>query len=101
MASTNALQGIIPGCQVSVYLHGTTTLATIYADGSNTPLGNPFTAVVAGSANSGSWIFWATAGSTFDVVLSGGISPNTYGTPLTITVYPGASNAQFASPPPI
>src|SRR5208283_3196178 len=59
MNATNYQQGVIPGCTVSVYLHGTLTLATIYADSSNTPLGNPFTANVSASPNSGAWIFWA------------------------------------------
>ena len=58
LQSTNWLQGIIPGCTVSVYLHGLPTLATIYADDNNTPLSNPFTANAPSSPNSGAWIFW-------------------------------------------
>jgi hypothetical protein len=56
LQATDYQQGIIPGCNVSVYLHGTQTLATIYADDNNTPLSNPFTANVATSPNSGGWM---------------------------------------------
>jgi hypothetical protein len=71
--STNRLDGIIPGCIVTVYLTGTTTKATIYADGSLTPLLNPFTADVAPASNfPGKWIFWAATGTGYDVVMSGG-----------------------------
>ena len=78
--SSNYLQGIIPYCTVSVYLTGTTTLATIYADGSNTPLTNPFQADA-----SGSWLFWAALNQAYDITLSGGIYPNTYSVPITET----------------
>src|ERR1017187_10532219 len=57
--SVSYQQGIIPGCLVTVYLHATQTLATIYADSNNTPLSNPFTANAPSSPNSGAWIFWA------------------------------------------
>src|SRR4051794_31965767 len=33
-----------PNCTVTVYLTGTTTLATLFSDNSSTPLANPFTA---------------------------------------------------------
>ena len=82
--STNYLQGIIPSCTVTVYLTGTTTKATIYADGSNTPLSNPFTANALGGVNPGGWIFWAATNQALDVVMSGGIAPNTYPSPVTI-----------------
>jgi hypothetical protein len=83
--STNYLQGIIPGCTVTAYLHGTTNLATIYADDNNTPLSNPFTAVMPNSPNSGAWIFWAATGEGYDVVGSGGVAPITYPAPITLT----------------
>ena len=44
LLSSNYQQGLIPYCTVTVYLTGTTTLATIYSDSSSTPLTNPFTA---------------------------------------------------------
>ena len=78
--STNYLQGVIPSCTVTVYLTGTTTLATIYADKSSTALTNPFTADV-----DGSWLIFAAVNQGYDVVLSGGISPNVYPSPVTLT----------------
>ena len=90
--STNYQQGIIPSCQITVYLTGTTTKATIYADGNNTPLSNPFTASALGSVAPGQWIFWTAINQGYDVVMSGGIAPNTYPQPVTLTdVYPGFS----------
>jgi hypothetical protein len=85
LQSTNWLQGIIPGCTVSVYLHGLPTLATIYADDNNTPLSNPFTANAPSSPNSGAWIFWAATAQCYDVVGSGGVPPNNYPQPVTLT----------------
>ena len=88
MKSSNYQQGVIPLCKVTVYLTGTETLATIYKDGINTPLSNPFTATV-----NGSWIFWAAIGQGYDVALSGGIPPNVYLTPFTLTsLFPGGSS---------
>ena len=43
LGSTNYNQGIIPGCTVTVYLTGTTTLATIFSNSTGTALPNPFT----------------------------------------------------------
>ena len=85
--STNYLQGIIPRCLVQVFLTGTTTPATIYKDGLSTPLTNPFTANA-----DGSWLFFAAINQGYDVLLSGGVPPNTYGVPRTLTaVYPSMS----------
>jgi len=42
--STNKFPQVFPGCTVTVYLTGTTTLATIYTNSSLTPKSNPFTA---------------------------------------------------------
>jgi hypothetical protein len=78
--STNSLQGIVPKCTVTVYLTGTTTLATIFADSNNTPLTNPFTA-----STIGQWLFYASTSSCYDVTLSGGLPPNTYPAPVTRT----------------
>ncbi len=71
-SSANTLQGVIAGCTVTVYLHGTTTLATIYRDGNNTPLANPFTANLAGATNAGGWLFYAATSQGFDIFGSGG-----------------------------
>jgi hypothetical protein len=86
--STNYLQGVIPQCTVTVYLTGTTTLATIYADSSSTPLTNPFTA-----NTDGSWLFYPATSQGYDVALSGGVSPNTYPSPVTLTdLFPGGGS---------
>lgn len=84
--STNYLDGVIPSCTVTVYLEGTTTLATLYADLVNTPLSNPFTATNLASIHPGYWLAYSATGQTYDVVLSGGIAPNTYANPVTIKV---------------
>ena len=92
LSSSNYLLGIIPSCTVTVYLTGTTTLATIYSDSSSTPLTNPFTANAASSTNPGYWLFFAAANQGYDVSLSGGISPNVYPSAITVTgIYPGTN----------
>ena len=78
--SSNYLQGVVPTCTITVYLTGTTTLATIYSDVSGTPLTNPFN-----SAFSGQWLFYAAEGQAYDVLLSGGTYPNIYTIPVTLT----------------
>lgn len=91
--SSNYLNGIIPHATITVYLTGTTTLATIYKDGNSTPLSNPFTSNDVGSVNPGGWIFWAAVNQGYDVIASGGIAPNTYANPVTLCAdcYPGMS----------
>jgi hypothetical protein len=92
LSSTNYQMGIVPSCTVTVYLTGTLTKATIYSDVSGTPLSNPFTANTASSLDAGGWIFWATVNQGYDIVLSGGIGPNIYSSPITLTGrYPGFS----------
>lgn len=99
LGSTNYQQGDIPGCTISVYLHGTQTLATLYADDNNTPLSNPFTAVVSPSPNAGFYIFWAEVNHGYDVVASGGTPPNTYPAPQTIKeVFLGGSGGGGGTP---
>jgi hypothetical protein len=74
--STNTLQGIVPGgpagCLVTVYLTGTTNLATIYSNASGGTQTNPFRASL-----SGQWLFYVASG-IYDVNLSGGLPPNAY-----------------------
>lgn len=102
--STNKLQGIIPLCTVTVYLTGTTTKATIFADGINTSLGNPFTA-----STKGQWLFWSALSQGVDVVLSGGggvptctTAPNCYTSPVTLTnlIVGGGGGGGGSSPAP-
>lgn len=97
LTSNNTLQGVIAGCLVSVYATGTTNLATIFADGSSTPLSNPFTA----NTTTGQWIFYAAVNQGYDVVLSGGIPPNTYQSPLTLTdLFPASAFSTTSTPAP-
>jgi hypothetical protein len=63
--ATTYWQQSYPNCTVTVYLTGTTTLATIYSDNSSTPLANPFTA-----SSNGYWKFYAADG-RYDVRFSG------------------------------
>lgn len=66
VASTTKVQRSYPSCTVTVYLSGTLTLATIYADNSSTPKANPFTASAGGI-----WFFYAD-NARYDVSFSGG-----------------------------
>lgn len=81
--STNTLQGVVPGgpagCLVQVYVSGTVTPATIYSTVGGTVLTNPFRATT-----SGQWVFYAATGA-YDIVLSGGLPPNAYSSPVTLT----------------
>lgn len=67
-----------PACTVTVYLAGTSTLATIYSDNSSTPLANPF----AGSSL-GRWTFYA-ADAAYDVQLSGASIATPFRIPYTL-----------------
>ncbi len=68
-SSTGYFQASYPGCTVTVYLTGTTTLATIYSTDTSTPKSNPFTA-----STTAYWFFYAADGN-YDVQFSGaGIS---------------------------
>jgi len=64
--STTEIEQSYPSCTVTVYLTGTTTLATLFANNNliPTPLSNPFTANV-----NGQFLFYA-ANNRYDVVLS-------------------------------
>jgi len=69
--STNKLQGIIPGCTVTVYYTGTSTQvpgSSIFADSIGTVLGNPFTA----NTTTGQYLFYAANGVGLDVARSSG-----------------------------
>lgn len=63
--STTKAQISYPGATVTVYVGGTTTLATIYSDSSLTPQANPFTA-----DSNAFWSFYAGDGD-YDVRFSG------------------------------
>ncbi len=107
MKSSNYLDGIIPGASITVYLTGTSTLATIYADGSNTPLSNPFFSNLAAGTNPGGFIFWSLQNQGLDIQAQGGMgnascttSPLCYPTATTLQkdVYPNNSISPFPLP---
>lgn len=91
-SSTNTLQGIVPGgpagCLVQVYLTGTVTPATIYPNVGGGTLNNPFRASL-----SGQWLFYASTTQAYDVVLSGGVPPNVYTSPVTLTGIPAGGGS--------
>ena len=68
MNSTNKLQGIVPGCLVTPYLTGTTTLATYYL----TPAGNPQTGPFTADTTTGQWLCYAAINLGYDVAMSTG-----------------------------
>lgn len=78
MKSTNTLMASYPRCTVTVYLHNTTTLATIYSDEIGTPLANPFTATA-----SGGFQFFSSVGQ-YDIKLSGGLNGG-FPSPVTLS----------------
>jgi hypothetical protein len=90
LQSTNKLQGIIPSCTITVFISGTSALATLYSNAGGTALSNPFTA-----SGTGRWQFYAAGNAGYDVVASGGISPNTY--PAPVTLAPDASPSAVGS----
>jgi len=71
--STNQHLGVFPGCTVTVYLTGTTTLATIFLDQQQHALTNPFTA----NTTTGLFVFWADGTVNYDIQLSGAGMPTT------------------------
>ena len=69
LPSTTQVQASFPSCTITVSVHGG-GLATIFADNSNTPLANPFTA-----QSGGQWTFYAANGH-YDVLMSGAGFPS-------------------------
>ena len=80
LSSVNYMDGIIPSATITVYLTQATTTfrRSIYSNSTGTHLANPFTSNTSASVDPGGWIFWAAANNGLDVVMSGGVSPNTY-----------------------
>jgi len=76
LSTGTGVMGSYPGCTITVYLTGTTNLATIYKDIIGTPLVNPFT-----GNTDGSFLFFAAMVQAYDVVLSGAGMP----APVTLT----------------
>lgn len=69
LTSTTLAQASLTSCLVTVYVHDTTTVATIYADELSTPLTNPFTAPA-----SGLFGFYAALSSHYDVTATGQVA---------------------------
>jgi hypothetical protein len=67
LTSSPPAAGVYPGCTVTVYFAGTTTIAPIFRDNNGTALANPFQA----NTTTGAWQFYAANG-RYDVNLSGG-----------------------------
>lgn len=94
MKSSTFVQSTYPSCTVTVYLSGTATPATIYADALGTSKSNPFTA-----STKAQWMFYADTSTAFDVITSGGF-PISFSAPVTLTsVYVnGGSSVSGVSP---
>lgn len=89
LVSTTKVQKSFPLSTVTVYLTGTTTLASISSDSGGTPKANPFTA-----DSTGFWFFYGADGTVFDIKFSGtGVS-----SPWTITGLTNASGGGTTSP---
>ena len=77
--STTTVMQIVPGCTVTVYNTGTTVTASLYATATGTARINPIVADATGY-----YWYYAAAG-RYDERFSGGVSPNTYPSPVTLT----------------
>jgi hypothetical protein len=66
LTSITLSQVTLQSCMVNVYLTGTTTPATVFADGVGTPLGNPYAA-----NTDGSFLFYAATSNQYDVSTTG------------------------------
>lgn len=98
------VQRTYPGCTIQVNNSGTSTLTTLYADNSGTPLANPFTA----DMTTGYFEFYADNG-TVDLLFSGAgiVTPFTWAgvgiidpinVPFVVNyVYPAAGGASLAA----
>lgn len=72
LTAAQKVMGSFPSCTITVYLPGTVTLATIYADDVGTPKSNPFTALSTG------WFTFYADNGCYDVRRSGaGLTPFT------------------------
>ena len=103
LSSVNYMDGIIPSATITVYYTGTTTPVPgnlIFSNLTGTVLGNPFTSNDISSLNPGGWLFFAVKGQGYDVVGSGGLSPNTYGapTPLCTDCFASGGGCDVNSP---
>jgi hypothetical protein len=94
LQSTNYLEGVIPSCTVTIYISGTQTLATYYTSIGGSPNTGPFTA-----SSTGQWLAFVSTLNSYDVVLSGGIAPNVYQNPVTITGLAVSSGGGSSYPP--
>lgn len=77
--STTTVMQVVAGCTVTVYNTGTTTPASLYQTSAGTAKANPITADATGY-----YWYYAAAG-RYDERFSGGTSPNSYPSPVTLT----------------
>lgn len=80
MNSTTKVQSSYPKCTVTVYLTGTTNLATLFSNSVSKPLSNPFQANTDGSI-----LFFASTTSCYDIVTSPSTSGGTPTMPSNFT----------------
>jgi hypothetical protein len=88
--SSNRLQGVIPAAQITIYLTGTQTLATLTSDGTHS-LSNPFYSNASNAVNPGGYIAFAATNFGYDIVASSGqglpnctTGPLCYAQPVTL-----------------
>ncbi len=94
LTSSTNVQASYPSCTVTVYVHGTSTLATIYSDNAATP--TPIPGGSFSATTTGHWTFYAANGS-YDIVLSGG----GFSAPFTISdvIIGGSSGTNCVNSP--
>jgi hypothetical protein len=89
-ASTTLAMQSFPGCTVTIFYAGTTTLVpgnSVYSNNTGTILGNPFTA----DATTGYWYFYVAMG-RYSVQLSGAGIPSTFSLSDISACDPNAEN---------
>jgi hypothetical protein len=98
VSAAQKAQGSYPQAQVAVYLAGTATLASIFADNlaTPTPKANPFTAQTNG------YFYFYAANGRYDVTFSGGglAAPLTFGDVLLADPFSGQTNVNSVTEGP-
>ena len=88
-STSTPVQRSYPGCQIDVYLVGTTTHASIYSTATGTALANPF------NANSSGFFFFYVADGHYDVKQSAGGLPSPW-TAGDILIYSGQAGGDIS-----
>lgn len=104
--SSNKLMGVIPAAKITIYLTGTTTLATLTTDGTHS-LANPFYSNASTAVNPGGYVAFAAIDQGYDIVASSGqgvpnctTGPLCYAQPVTLCkdCYPSHSFTPVVNP---